>query len=86
VYRRTALDFASPTVILFLPMTHVRSEKISTVHRKSSCRRGSHRYGTPLSIGAGILRRVCLACGSVSIDVTAAAADAATGELERLET
>jgi hypothetical protein len=66
-------------------MTHVRSEDISTVHRKSSCRRGSHRYGTPLGIGAGIFRRVCPACGSVSIDVTAAVPEPAMIEGDPLE-
>jgi hypothetical protein len=66
-------------------MTHLRSEDISTVHRKSSCRRGSHRYGTSLNIGAGILRRVCRACGSVSIDVTAAVPEMAMSERDRLE-
>lgn len=53
-------------------MTHLRPEDISMVHRKSSCRRGRHRYGAPGQIGGGILRQVCLACGSVSIDLTGA--------------
>jgi hypothetical protein len=51
-------------------MTHVRAEDITAVHRKSSCRRGDHRLGNPQNVGAGILRRVCLACGSVSIELT----------------
>ena len=51
-------------------MTHVRSEDVPTVHRRSSCRRGTHRYGAQQMVGAGIVRRVCLACGSVSIDLT----------------
>lgn len=51
-------------------MTHLRPEDISTVHRRSSCRRGRHHYGTPQQVGGGILRQVCLACGSVTIDLT----------------
>ncbi len=54
-------------------MTHLRPEDISIVHRKSSCRRGRHRYGTPQQVGAGIMRQVCLACGSVTIDITGVA-------------
>jgi hypothetical protein len=66
-------------------MTHLRAEDISTVHRKSSCRRGSHRYGDPLNVGAGIVRRVCQSCGSVSIDVTAAGPVDMNEQVERLE-
>jgi len=36
------------------------------------CRENKHRYGSPTPVGAGIQRRVCLACGAVSIDLTGA--------------
>jgi hypothetical protein len=60
-------------------MTHVRVEDITTVHRRSSCRKGEHRFGNLRSVGGGILRRVCLACGSVSIELTTLS-DAGDGE------
>ncbi|HET9203715.1 MAG TPA: hypothetical protein VFP67_11315 [Acidimicrobiia bacterium] len=56
-------------------MTHLRAKDIPTAHRRSSCRRGSHRFDTPQNVGAGIVRRVCVACGSVSIDLTARGPD-----------
>jgi hypothetical protein len=66
-------------------MTQVRADNTATVHRKSSCRRGSHRYGTPQNVGAGILRRVCRGCGSVSIDLTTAVPGADPGWSDGLE-
>jgi len=54
-------------------MTHLQPKDISLVHRKSSCRRGRHRYGSPQRVGGGITRQVCLACGAVSIDLNSAA-------------
>lgn len=50
-------------------MTHVRVDDVAQVHRRSSCRRGSHRYEGAQQVGGGIRRRVCVACGSVSIDL-----------------
>ena len=50
-------------------MTHLRPDDVSSVHRKSSCRRGLHRYGSPRHVGGGILSQVCLSCGSVTIDL-----------------
>jgi hypothetical protein len=41
---------------------------------KSACRRGNHRYGGYQEVGGGIRRRVCLACASVTIDLTGAEA------------
>lgn len=38
----------------------------------SACRKGRHNYGEEQNVGAGILRRVCTTCGSVSIDLTKA--------------
>ena len=35
-----------------------------------SCRRGEHRYGLATEAGGGIVRRICLACGTLSIDLT----------------
>ncbi len=37
----------------------------------SDCRSGYHRYGKRRVIGGGIYRRVCLACGTITIDLTA---------------
>ena len=38
----------------------------------AACRKGDHRFGRPQSVGGGITRRICLACGEVSIDLTGA--------------
>lgn len=38
----------------------------------AGCRRGEHRYGAHQSVGGGITRRVCMACGEVSIDLRGA--------------
>jgi hypothetical protein len=38
---------------------------------RNECRSGVHRYGGRSTVGGGILRRVCLACGAISIDLTA---------------
>ncbi len=38
---------------------------------RNDCRAGVHRYGGRSIVGGGILRRVCLACGNISIDLTA---------------
>ncbi|MGH8871603.1 MAG: hypothetical protein ACRDWS_06495 [Acidimicrobiia bacterium] len=51
-------------------MSHVRPEETSLFHRKFSCRRGRHRFGVGQQVGGGIIRRVCVACGSVTIDLT----------------
>lgn len=51
-------------------MSHLSPEDRSERHRRSSCRRGRHDYGAYQNIGAGIIRRVCDACGSVTIDLT----------------
>ena len=53
-------------------MSHVRSDQTAVTHRKSSCRRGRHSYGPASQVGGGIRRQVCVTCGSVTIDVTAA--------------
>ena len=50
-------------------MTHLRSDVAPSAHRKSSCRRGLHQFGSPGHVGGGILRQVCLSCGSVTIVV-----------------
>ena len=46
----------------------------SRVRRKAlaSCKEGTHRFGSGSHIGGGILRRICDACGAISIDLTAA--------------
>jgi hypothetical protein len=66
-------------------MTHLRPEDISYVYRKSSCRRGRHRYGSAQHVGGGILRQVCLACGSVTIDLTNTIGLDETGVANHLE-
>lgn len=48
-----------------------------------ACQDDRHRYGPPQPIGGGILRRLCLACGAVSIDLTEADEPAASGALFR---
>jgi hypothetical protein len=51
-------------------MTHLRPEEKSAKRRKSDCRKGLHAYGATQSIGAGIDRRVCQLCNTVTIDLT----------------
>jgi len=34
------------------------------------CRQEHHRFGSAQPVGGGIVRRVCNACGSVSIDLS----------------
>lgn len=52
-----------------------QEERISgrRVRRRAmaDCRNQKHRYGSAQEIGGGILRRVCVVCGAVSIDLTA---------------
>ena len=36
----------------------------------SDCRKGHHEYGEAQNVGAGILRRVCITCSGVTIDLT----------------
>ncbi len=52
-------------------MSHLRPEDLA-VAAKRSCRKGRHWYGDPVSVGGGIARQICLACGAVSIDLTGA--------------
>lgn len=53
-------------------VSHLRPEELSTRHRRSFCRKGRHHYGEPQHIGAGIIRKVCDVCSSVTIDLTGA--------------
>ncbi len=53
-------------------MSHLRPEDIASSHKKSSCKKGHHRYGEPQTVGGGIVRQVCVACGAVTIDLTGA--------------
>lgn len=57
-------------------MSHLRPED-QVLAAKRSCRKGRHWYGESVSVGGGITRQVCLACGAVTIDLTGA-----TGEDE----
>ncbi|MEA1901918.1 MAG: hypothetical protein U9N56_00160 [Actinomycetota bacterium] len=50
-------------------MSHVRPEQKA---RKSDCRKGRHTYGESQNVGAGLLRRVCDLCSTVTIDLTQA--------------
>lgn len=43
--------------------------RISMRRTKVDCSTGRHRYGTAQPIGGGIVRRVCDACHSISIDL-----------------
>lgn len=49
-------------------MTHIREKPRK--HRMSDCRKGSHDFGEPQSIGAGMARQVCSTCSAVTIDLT----------------
>lgn len=51
-------------------MSHLRPEDRSQKTSRAACRKGRHHYGESQRIGAGILRRVCAACGEVTIDLT----------------
>lgn len=53
-------------------MSHLRPEDLRIRRRRSSCRRGRHHYGEPQHVGAGIIRKVCEVCSSVTIDLTGA--------------
>lgn len=53
-------------------MSHLRPEDVASTHRKSSCKKGRHRYGDSQKVGGGIARQVCVACGAVTIDLTGA--------------
>lgn len=62
-----------------------RGPRHATTRRRDleRCRNGSHRYGKGIEAGGGVVRRTCLACGSLSIDLTGvepSRADAFTGE------
>jgi hypothetical protein len=59
-------------------MSHLRPEDIPSVHKKSACKKGKHRYGEAQSIGGGLVRQVCVACGAVRIDLTGATEPGAT--------
>lgn len=58
--------------LLFPRVSHLRPEEKTGRHKMSACRKGRHAYGEEQNVGAGILRRVCDVCGSVSIDLTQA--------------
>lgn len=51
-------------------MSHLHPEPKKQKQRRSDCRKGSHEYGQPQNIGAGIVRRVCSLCSAVTIDLT----------------
>jgi hypothetical protein len=60
-------------------MSHLRPEDIPTAHKRSSCKKGRHRYGEAQAVGGGIVRQVCLTCGAVTIDLTGATSASETG-------
>jgi hypothetical protein len=37
----------------------------------AECKADSHRFGAPQLVGPSILRRICIQCSHVSIDLTA---------------
>jgi hypothetical protein len=51
-------------------VSHLRPEGKPSKHRRSDCRKGLHDFGALQNIGAGISRRVCARCSSVTIDLT----------------
>ena len=44
---------------------------------RRACRNGSHAYGVPTEIGAGLTRNRCKYCGALEIDLRAADGDSA---------
>jgi hypothetical protein len=38
----------------------------------NDCRSGKHRFGSGQALAGGIMRQICTACGTVSIDLTSA--------------
>lgn len=64
-------------------MSHLRPEDKAARHRMSSCRRGIHNYGESQRVGAGIVRKVCLTCAGVTIDLTGVDEVSETTILER---
>ncbi len=55
-----------------LSVSHLRPEDREAFRGQWSCRKGRHLYGESKKVGGGILRRVCEACGEVTIDLTVA--------------
>jgi len=49
-----------------------RGPRHTTSRRRAlaQCRDGRHRFGKGVEAGGGVVRRTCLACGSLSIDLT----------------
>ena len=58
------------SLLLLIGVSHIHPETKGQKHRRSDCRRGSHEYDKPQSVGAGIIRRVCSLCSAVTIDLT----------------
>ncbi|MFP5332365.1 MAG: hypothetical protein ACLGHX_08420 [Acidimicrobiia bacterium] len=53
-------------------MARHRASRFRLLRRAPKTCRTRHSYGPGQSIGAGIIRYVCSACGAVSIDLTQA--------------
>lgn len=64
-------------------MTHLRREDAPRIHNRLLCRRGRHLYGKAQQVGGGIVRQVCTACGSVTIDLTTAGEETHHSESSR---
>lgn len=49
-----------------------RGPRHATTRRRDLelCRTGQHRFGKGIEAGGGIIRRTCLTCGALSIDLT----------------
>jgi hypothetical protein len=58
-----------------------RFGKRSRRQARVDCQLGRHRFGSSQEIGGGIVRRVCHACSSITIDLTAVQEPIAVGEL-----
>ncbi|MGQ0849175.1 MAG: hypothetical protein ACT4OP_08680 [Actinomycetota bacterium] len=51
-------------------MTKARRKLLSRRRGMAGCRQGQHRLGPGTEAGGGIVRRNCLYCGVLSIDLT----------------
>jgi hypothetical protein len=45
----------------------------------NNCRQGQHRFGPGAEAGGGVIRRRCIHCGILSIDLTGVAPSRASG-------
>jgi hypothetical protein len=58
-----------------------RSGKRNRRKAKVDCQVGRHRFGSLQTVGGGIVRRVCTACSSITIDLTGVQEQITSAEL-----